>query len=305
MSAATLRSDPTPQRAADSRAPSRDGDLQRAAGAARVGLRPGPRGAALAVLEQSSPCRALLPRVEGREAAEVVFVNTAGGIAGGDRLAWGFEATGPITARATSQAAEKLYRALDRPARVETRLVASQGALLEWLPQETIAFDGARLDRRTELALSGGARATALEWLVLGRAGHGETLRRASLRDSWRVRRDGRLLWADGLRLEGAVGALAGRRALLGGAGALATLIHVAESGLEPLVEALRERLYGSAGVTAGEVTVGVGALPGLLLCRLLAREAAPLRAAVAEALAALRAGVPGAAPGLPRVWST
>ncbi|SMF02604.1 urease accessory protein [Tistlia consotensis] len=296
MSAATSRSDlPGPEQGATG-----DADLQRAAGAARVVLRRGPAGPALAVLEQKSPCRALLPRVEGRSAAEVVFVNTAGGVAGGDRLAWGFEASGAITARATSQAAEKLYRALDRPALIETRLSASDGALLEWLPQETIAFDGARLARATTLELSGGARATALEWLLLGRAGHGETLCRGALRDVWRVRRDGRLLWADNLRLEGPVAALAARRALLGGAGAVATLIHVAESGLEPLVEALRERLYGFAGVTAG-----VGALPGLLLCRLLAREAAALRAAVVEALAVLRGLVPGAGPGLPRVWSS
>ena len=101
----------------------------------------------------------------------------------------------------TSQAAERIYRALDEPARISTTLSVASAAKLAWCPQETIVFDRARVRRETQIAVSSGAELLALEWIVLGRAAHGETVASGHVVDSWRVEKDGRLVWADSLRI--------------------------------------------------------------------------------------------------------
>ena len=104
---------------------------------------------------------------------EVVFVNTSGGVTGGDRIAWGLEAGPGAALVATSQAAERVYRSAGGAARIETRVVVGAGAAVEWLPQETILFDGGRLERRLEVEMAEDARVLALECVVLGRRRHG------------------------------------------------------------------------------------------------------------------------------------
>jgi hypothetical protein len=80
-------------------------------------------------------------------------------------------------------------------------LEAGPGAVFEWIPQETILFEGARLERRLNADIAEDATLLMAEALVFGRAARGETWRRGALQDSWRIRRGGKLLWADGLSL--------------------------------------------------------------------------------------------------------
>jgi hypothetical protein len=82
-------------------------------------------------------------------------------------------------------------------------LKACEAAKLAWLPQETIVFNWGRLSRETEIEVSSGAELLALEWLVLGRAAHGEEMVGGHIADSWRVKKDGRLIWADSFRATG------------------------------------------------------------------------------------------------------
>ena len=125
----------------------------------------------------------------------------------------------------TSQAAEKVYRALNEPARITTSLKAHESARLAWLPQETIIFNWARLHRTTEIELFSGSELLALEWLVLGRAAHGEIVIGGSITDSWRVKKDGRLIWADNFRITDETFPQTYRKALLSDCRAIATLI--------------------------------------------------------------------------------
>jgi len=302
MSAAISQSDPETGRQAGhslTSHPAGDSSLQRAAGAARVALTVADGRPRLSDLAQSSPCRALLPHIDGRRHAEVVFANTAGGVAGGDRLRWEFAVDGATAGLATTQAAEKVYRALDTDAQIDTRLRARDGAMIEWLPQETILFDGARLDRRTDIDLSPDSRLLALECLVFGRAGHGETLRTGRLRDAWRVRVDDRLVWADSLRLDGAMGDLLGRRSLLDGARACATLIQIGPaSALAENCARIREAVQPDPAIR-----IGAGIVGPVLVCRLLAPAASTVRRAVAVLLALLRQGTAAEAVPLPRQW--
>jgi urease accessory protein len=262
----------------------RDADLERVDGAVRVAFAPG-----LTELYQRSPCRVLMPRIDGRAGGETVLINTAGGIAGGDRLSFEMSATRGARPLFTTQAAEKVYRALDSSARIETRISASAGAHLEWLPQETIVFDGGRLDRSTEISLAGDCRILALEALVFGRAAHGETLSHGAIRDRWRVRRDGTLIWADNFLLSGDIAAQIRRPALLGGAGAVATAIYASSDAVVRLEEA-REALSG--------VPAGATVIDNLLIVRIAAHDGAALREAVRKFLFVLRDGAE-----TPRVW--
>jgi urease accessory protein len=249
-----------------------------------------PGGARLRHLYQAAPSRVLFPDPDPGEPAQGAFVNVAGGLAGGDRieLSLGLEEGARFTA--TTPAAEKVYRSLGPATEVASRIEVADGAACEWLPQETILFDGARLRRRLHIHLSEGARLLAAEMLVLGRAAHGERFARGALLDAWRVRRGGRLVWADSLRLDDPAAAGAGRF-LLDGANAVATLLLAA-----PDAAAHRDRAREMSGGGASLVA------PGLLLVRWMGGAGA-VRAAICGALPVLRAEALGHPARLPRLW--
>lgn len=180
-----------------------DNDLQRAEGFGRALLSGSEKGSRIVDIFQRSPIRIMFPGAGGGAVEEAVLVNTAGGIAGGDRLECGVTALANASIAVTSQAAEKVYRAANEPARIATKLKACEAAKLAWLPQETIVFNWGRLSRETEIEVSSGAELLALEWLVLGRAAHGEEMVGGHIADSWRVKKDGRLIWADSFRATG------------------------------------------------------------------------------------------------------
>ena len=204
----------------------RDQDLQRANGCGRIVLGSSKNGARIVDLVQRAPTRFMFPRVGQGSVEEIVFVNTAGGVAGGDTLKSTVIALSDVAIAVTSQAAEKIYRALNEPARIVTTLKASKRAKLAWLPQETIVFDWGRLRRETEVDLSSGAELLALEWLVLGRLARGETVTGGNISESWRVKKDGRLIWADCFRVTDETIPHLRRKALLADYKAIGTLIY-------------------------------------------------------------------------------
>ncbi|MCB2133095.1 MAG: urease accessory protein UreD, partial [Rhodobacteraceae bacterium] len=125
-------------------------------------------------LRQAGSLKLLFPRPVGR-GIEVVAVNTAGGITGGDRFGIRAEAGAGTLLTVTTQAAERAYRAQqDEVAAVENRVIAEAGAEVRWLPQETILFDRCALRRRLRIDLAPDARLLAAEPLIFGRAAMGE-----------------------------------------------------------------------------------------------------------------------------------
>lgn len=264
----------------------------RSAGTLDVTLRPRGDGFAVGHAYQAGCLRLRLPRaVDPRRPPEAVILNTAGGLAEGDtldqRLAWAPATIGTVT----TQAAEKVYRALADGARVATRLDVGAGASAEWLPQETIVFDGARLARDTRVVLGADVTFLGLEAIVLGRTARGERVVAGGLRDCLRIWRNDRLIYADTLDLEGDITATMARMAAADGARAMAVLVH-ASAGAAALIAPVRDVLGQARGMAAAS------AWNGLLAVRLLARDGAALRHDIALALAVLRAGRP-----LPRSW--
>jgi len=202
-----------------------DRDLQRAEGCGRIEVSGSAMETRIVDVFQRSPIRIMFPRMEGA-LKEAVLVNTAGGIAGGDRLEFGVTALASSSIAVTTQAAEKVYCALGEPAHIAAKLKACEAAKLAWLPQETIVFDGARLSRVTEVELSAGAELLALEWLVLGRAAHGEEMAGGQITDTWRVKKDCKLVWADSFRVTDEIFLHLHRKALLWNCKAIGTLIY-------------------------------------------------------------------------------
>lgn len=266
------------------------GRQPRAIGRVRVAARLRGDRTALADLHQAGSARALFPREQG--ALVAVLLNTAGGITGGDRFDWLAEAAPGAALTLTTQAAERVYRAqAGETARVDTRLTLAPGARLDWLPQETILFDGAALDRSLCVEMAEDAALLALEPVVLGRQAMGERVQRAHFTDRWRIRRAGRLVWADSLRLSGAVADTASRPGLFGPNRAAASLVYVAPDAADRLAAA--RALLDESGIEAG-----ASARDGVLALRLLAPDGRALRAALARFLTVFR-GAP-----LPRVWT-
>src|SRR5262249_3377244 len=181
--------------------------------------------------------RVRFPGARARE-LDAVLINSAGGIAGGDQFA--IEITGQPKARvtATSAAAEKVYRSLGPDARIDIVLKAEAEASLAWLPQETILFDGARLTRNINIDLAEDARFIIAEAVVFGRTGMGEAVEHGSLLDRWRVRRGGRLIYAETVRLDGPIAQKLGEAAVAKGGAAIATVLLV--PGKEDNVNAVR-----------------------------------------------------------------
>ena len=234
---------------------------------------------------EDGPLRARFPNYDGA-ALEAVMVNTAGGIAGGDTHDLDISVGEGAGLTVTTAAAEKVYRALDDAARISVKLTAASGARLIWVPQETILFDRARLDRRIDIDLTGDASVVVAESVYFGRAAMGEVVAEGSFTDRWRLRRDGRLVFAETMKLEGAIAQKLAEPAVAGGGVAIATVLIA--PGDDAMVERVRAQTFcGDAGISCWN---------GLAVARLCAKDGATLRRDLVSILTAL--GTP-----LPRIW--
>jgi urease accessory protein len=239
-------------------------------------------------LHESGSLRVRFPSPE-TDGLSAVFVNTAGGIAGGDRFDIDI-ATGEGSSLAvTTAAAEKIYRAAGPAAQVNIALQAAAASHLAWLPQETILFDGARVLRRIDIDLAESASLLLCEIVVFGRAAMGERMLHGEFVDRWRMRRGGRLVFAETVRLDGDIGEKLTKPAIAKGGVAVGTALIV------PGDEALLQRIRELSESFRGEV--GMSAWNGFAMARFCAQDAARLRADMMAVL--------GRASGsaLPRLW--
>lgn len=239
------------------------------------------------VLHESGSLRVRFPSPEG-EGLSGVFVNTAGGVAGGDRFDIEIAATDAARLTLTTAAAEKVYRAPGQAAELNIALKAAAGAHIGWLPQETILFDRARVRRRFDIDLDAAASLVLCEIVVFGRTAMGERMEQGEFVDRWRLRRGGKLVFAETVRLDGNIAAKLARPAMAKGGAAIGTALIV--PGDEALVERIREVTESFAG------EVGISAWNGFAMARFCAQDAARLRADMMGVLA--RTGAV-----LPRLW--
>ncbi|MDI1264808.1 MAG: urease accessory protein UreD [bacterium] len=260
----------------------------RARGAVRFGVHLADGVTRRGDLHESGSLRVRFPSPEDKGLSGV-FVNTAGGIAGGDRFDIDIRAGEGSRLTLTTAAAEKVYRAPGGAAELSIALKAEAGAHLSWLPQETILFDRARIARRIDIDLADDASLLLCEIVVFGRSAMGETMQHGEFTDRWRLRRGGRLVFAETIRLDGDIGAKLARPAFAKGGVAIGTALIV--PGDEALVARIRE----ASETFGGEV--GISCWNGFAMARFCAQDAARLRADMMTVL--------GRASGsaLPRLW--
>jgi len=262
---------------------------QRSSGRAEVGLSMRQGRARLDRLAQSGSAKAMLPRIHDPR-PEVVFLNTSGGLTGGDRLHYALALGEGMRATATTQTAERAYASSSGPALAEVRLSVGPGGWLDWLPQETILFQSSHLVRHITLDLAEGAGCLFLETVILGRHAMRETVTTARLNDRREIRRNGRPLWIDPLAFGPEALTRGASPAVFGTGRAFATLVLVSPSAQDMLAP-LRATL------TLPGVEAAATAFEGKLILRVLAHDGLPLRRQIARAVACLRPGP------LPRVW--
>jgi len=238
-------------------------------------------------VDESGSLRVRCPGAPAEE-LEAVIINTAGGIAGGDRFDLDI-AAGPGTQLVvTTAASEKVYRTLGSDSVIDVKLNVASGARLTWLPHETILFDRARLSRSIEADLAPDAQLFLAEAIVFGRSGMGETVQEGALFDRWRVRRDGKLIYAEGVRLDGPIAQRLAASAVAKGGLAIATVfVAPGNDATVQAVRALQDQFTGE---------VGASTWNGIAAVRLCAGEGAALHRDLVRVMTALRGN-------LPRLW--
>ncbi|MBC7737511.1 MAG: urease accessory protein UreD [Candidatus Saccharibacteria bacterium] len=258
----------------------------RGRGFASFGLRQG--AARLVDLHQSGSAKVMLPRQDGA-VPEIVFLNTSGGLTGGDDISFSLDLGPGCRALATTQTAERAYASTGPTARMTVNATVAAGGRLDWLPQETLLYQQSRLTRRTTIDLTGDATCLLAEMVILGRPAMGERVTDTRLTDARLITRDGRPVWAETMHLDPSVLADPSP-ALLNGARAFAVICLVAQ-GAEDAVTALRDALDPALGAVSG--------WDGKCVIRLAAHDGWPLKQQIARLLRILTGGP------LPRVWAS
>jgi urease accessory protein len=255
----------------------------------------------LVQLYQRDPLRVLFPGPARGDPPVAVIVTTSGGLVAGDRLDIHVELAPGAAAHVTASAAEKVYRSTGRTTTIKQTLSIGPGAALEFLPPETILFDGARLQRETIIDLAPGSAFLGGDIVVFGRRARGERFASGFLREVWELRCDGDLVWGDALHLEADVGRIIDDPACFDGAAAFATMILSAPAkDARNLLEMARVVQSSSA---ATGLRAGATIIAGLVIARWLAVDAVMLRRAYAELACHFRSAALGLPDRLPRVW--
>ncbi len=240
-------------------------------------------------VHEAGALRVRFPNAAGKDALDAVIVNTAGGMTGGDRFDIDIAVEAGARLTVTTAAAEKVYRSLGPDTRIGIKLDVGEGAALAWLPQETLLFDRVRLRRSIGVEAAPGARLLLAEGIVFGRSAMGEMVTQGHFSDHWRVRCGGRLVFAESLRLDGAMAQRLAERAAAAGGVAVASLLKL--PGDENDVAAVRAMQTDFAG------EVGISAWNGLAVARLVAPDGAALHRDLIGVLTAL------SDEPLPRLW--
>lgn len=253
----------------------------------------------------TDPYRLFTPQVAPGEPVSIVTSTLSGGLTGGDHLSFEARVEAGAAAQFVGQAAEKLYRSAGPETRVDFKLSAERGSWLELVPQETILFDGSRLDRRFDIDLESGAQALIGDMVVLGRLAMGEAFTTGSFADSWRLSLDGRLIWADRLGFADAADIESARahRFGLDAATAFATILVVGEGAAAAAVDLARQEALVER-ASAHDIRLGATCLGPHSLIRLMGPQPQPLRGLLGDIWKQLRAQGGGFAPSLPALWS-
>jgi urease accessory protein len=234
------------------------------------------RGTRLNDLREQGSLRTVFPTPSCPEVTAVIL-NTAGGVAAGDSFSVTAHAARDAQLSLTTQAAERIYGAPDLAiGRVKNTLTVKSNARINWLPQETILFDGCRVHRTLDVDLSKDATFLMVEPIIFGRTASGEVVRSGHFKDRVRITCDGQPVYCDGIDMSGDMTAALDRSAVANQSRAIASMVFVGACAANTLPE-VRRLLPETAGASLISDT--------LLNVRLVAEDSFALRQAVLPVL--------------------
>jgi urease accessory protein len=261
----------------------------------RLGFRRRTDRTVLVERKRTGPLAVQRPFYPEGPVCHVYLLHPPGGVVGGDRLEIDVDAAAQSQVLVTTPGATKFYRSASAVASQQVRLRVGAGASLEWFPQENILFSGADVSLRTEVELASDARLALWEIHCLGRPVIDESFERGRLDSRLTIRRDGRPLLMERLRIAGLEGM---RRSQLAGHPVTATLL------LNGAGDADRDAARALLPWQADGYT-GVTRIDDMLLVRYLGRSTEQARDLFAAVWARLRPSLLGVAATMPRIWST
>ena len=233
---------------------------------------------------------------EGDAVCHTIVVHPPGGIAGGDELELSASVGAGAHTLLTTPAAGKWYRSAGPWARQRVSIAAGEGACAEWLPQETIVFDGALADTSVEVALARDAAYIGWDVICLGRTASGERYGSGTTRVLTRITREGTPLWFERGTLE-AGGLLARSSAGLAGHTVFGTMVATGAISRELLDACRAER--------PEEGEPGITCPPGLFVARYLGDSSEAARHYFQRLWKHVRPAINGRDAHAPRIWST
>jgi urease accessory protein len=234
---------------------------------------------------------------EGERVCQNVIIHPPGGIVGGDTLTVNVDA-GPHThAQLTTPGATKCYRSDGAFARQRIRLRAAGGAVLEWLPQETIVFNASKIELELSVDLVDDARFLGWDLICLGRTAAGERFDRGALRQRLTLTRDGMPVFAERAVLHGGAPLLTSPAGLHGNP-VFGTFLAAAPAVTHAMLESCRQvSLIGGEGA--------VTRLPGVVIARYRGASTAAARHYFMEIWRKLRPALALRFAVPPRIWNT
>ncbi len=261
---------------------------QRSKGVGRLRVKGAANQTRIDHLYQEGCAKIRLPTTSD-DGLQAVMINSSGGLTGGDQLDWSFELNDETVLTVTSQACERIYAASENMAQTSISLIVGRGAKLAWLPQETILFDKGAFKRNIDVELAKDAELLMVEPMVFGRQAMDEKVLNGHMKDSWRIRQDGRLLHAEETLFDGNVDSQLSSRAVASGQLAAASLLLIADRA-EGLIDPARGILGASGGASYWN---------GKLLARIIAEDSYSLRKKLVPLIRLMNRDT-----SLPKVWA-
>jgi len=240
--------------------------------------------------------RAFYP--ESKDLAHVYLLHPPGGVVAGDRLTVRVDVAPGARALVTTPAATKFYRSEGRVAEQTQVLRVSEGASLEWLPQETIVFGSAQVSTKTRVELEPGASFCGWDVVCLGRAASGDHFGSGRLRQAFEIWQREHPLWIERAEFD-ALEPVRHAPWGLGGHRVFGTFVCVAQNA--PAVAAVRA----AVDTDDARELFAVSQMRAAIVCRYLGSSTERARHVFAQAWAALRPIVLGRPASPPRIWLT
>lgn len=231
--------------------------FQRSKGRVELGFSCQAHSNGLEHLYQAGCLKALIPK-NYSEVPDVILINTAGGITGGDELKIQAHIGERVNVCLTTQTAERVYKTCQGIGKIEVELDLKNSSKLDWIPQETILFDKSAIKRSIKVNMLEHSHLFMVESIILGRQAMNECVTSNLFIDRWEILRNSKPIYIESLKLSNA-NELSGL-ATLGKNKALATILYIAPDSEERLGQMRRlivdSDVFGAATAWGGKMVV-------------------------------------------------